>query len=381
MTERLYYHDPYLREFDAERRRARHAPRDGGRVVLDRTAFYPTSGGQPFDTGTLGDARVLDVVDTDDGAHSARRRSRARRDGAVHGRDRLGAALRSHAAAHRPARAVGARSIGCSARGPRAFISASTSSTIDLAREVTAAEIAARRRRSEPHRLGGPPGRRSGSPAAEEAAALPLRKEPKREGTLRLIDVEDFDLSACGGTHVVPHRRHRHHRGLGQRSGSAAARGSTFLCGGRALAGFARCATPSPAACATLSVLPAELPGRDRAAAGRRQGSTPADQGLPGEACAQEADALADAARRRVGQARRRGAARMGRGRPENDRLAHRRAPRPRGGSRVRTCSVGCGGGEVGGCVPRLRRAPPRDCRAAWRQGRRQTGDGTGRGQ
>ena len=37
---------------------------------------------------------------------------------------------------------------------------------------------------------------------AEEAARLPLRKEPAREGTLRLIDVEDFDLSACGGTHV-----------------------------------------------------------------------------------------------------------------------------------------------------------------------------------
>ena len=38
---------------------------------------------------------------------------------------------------------------------------------------------------------------------AEEAAALPLRKEPARAGTLRLIDVEDYDLSACGGTHVA----------------------------------------------------------------------------------------------------------------------------------------------------------------------------------
>src|SRR5688572_14651152 len=37
-------------------------------VVLDRTAFYPTSGGQPFDTGTIGGARVVDVVDGDDGA-------------------------------------------------------------------------------------------------------------------------------------------------------------------------------------------------------------------------------------------------------------------------------------------------------------------------
>ena len=38
--------------------------------------------------------------------------------------------------------------------------------------------------------------------SAEEAAALPLRKEPKRGGTLRLVDIENWDLSACGGTHV-----------------------------------------------------------------------------------------------------------------------------------------------------------------------------------
>jgi len=39
--------------------------------------------------------------------------------------------------------------------------------------------------------------------SAEEAAKLPLRKEPAREGMLRLIDIEHFDLSACGGTHVA----------------------------------------------------------------------------------------------------------------------------------------------------------------------------------
>ena len=67
MTDRLYYRDPYLREFDATVSRVDR--RDGRLLVtLDRTAFYPTSGGQPFDTGRLGSMRVTDVVDEEDGS-------------------------------------------------------------------------------------------------------------------------------------------------------------------------------------------------------------------------------------------------------------------------------------------------------------------------
>jgi len=62
MTERLYYTNAYLRAFDASVQRV-----DGNAVTLDRTAFYPTSGGQPFDTGTLNGHRVVDVIDADDG--------------------------------------------------------------------------------------------------------------------------------------------------------------------------------------------------------------------------------------------------------------------------------------------------------------------------
>ena len=50
-TDRLYYQDCYLRDFDA---RIVETSDDGRRVYLDRTAFYPSSGGQPFDAGTLG---------------------------------------------------------------------------------------------------------------------------------------------------------------------------------------------------------------------------------------------------------------------------------------------------------------------------------------
>ena len=67
MTDRLYYTDPYLREFEATV--ARVDPGDHQLLVtLDRTAFYPTSGGQPFDTGRLGSFSVVDVIDEDDGS-------------------------------------------------------------------------------------------------------------------------------------------------------------------------------------------------------------------------------------------------------------------------------------------------------------------------
>ncbi len=63
MTERLYYSDSYLSAFHA---RVIEVDSGGLRVYLDRTAFYPTSGGQPFDLGTLGGSRVIEVADEED---------------------------------------------------------------------------------------------------------------------------------------------------------------------------------------------------------------------------------------------------------------------------------------------------------------------------
>ena len=60
MTDRLYYTDSYLREFTA--RILEHSP-DGRTVYLDRTAFYPASGGQPCDAGAIAGVRVVDVAD------------------------------------------------------------------------------------------------------------------------------------------------------------------------------------------------------------------------------------------------------------------------------------------------------------------------------
>src|SRR5262249_5905763 len=75
-------------------------------------------------------------------------------------------------------------------------------STIDLARELPPAQIAAAELEADRIVWEDRPVTIRFA-AKEDAAAMPLRKESRREGTLRLIDVEQWDLSACGGTHVA----------------------------------------------------------------------------------------------------------------------------------------------------------------------------------
>jgi alanyl-tRNA synthetase len=132
------------------------------------------------------------------------------------------------------------------------------SSTIDLAREMSSSEITAAE--EEANRIvweDRPVAIRF--VASEEAAQMPLRKEPAREGTLRLIDVEGFDLSACGGTHVartgaigiIAVASWERFKG-GQRL--------EFLCGGRALARLHMWRDSLTSAMRLLSVLPEALP-------------------------------------------------------------------------------------------------------------------------
>ena len=204
MTERLYYTDPYLREFDA--RVVRVDDVDGHRsIVLDRTAFYPSSGGQPFDVGRIGDLPVVDVVEEEDGSlrhvigptHVA---SLAAGD-TIHGVidwDRRFDHMQQHTGQHVLSAAFDAL---LQAR-TESFHLGTSSSTIDLAREVSPADIA--KAEADANRIVW-----EDRPVtirfvdAVEAAKLPMRKESGREGTLRLIDVEGYDLSACGGTHVA----------------------------------------------------------------------------------------------------------------------------------------------------------------------------------
>jgi alanyl-tRNA synthetase len=265
MTDRLYYTQPYLREFDSSVTRV--DMRDGRMLVtLDRTAFYPTSGGQPFDVGTLGSLPVVDVIDDEDGTIShVVDLSRADPQGSagpavgdtLHGTinwsrrfDHMQQHTGQHVLSAAFERVASARTIS--------FHLGTESATIDLAREVSPKEIAAAE--DEANRIVWED--RSVSirfATAEEAARLPLRKEPARGGTLRLIDVEEFDLSACGGTHVA-------------RTGAVGVIAVTswerfkggqrieFVCGGRALGRFRSMRETVGSAVRLLSVGVDELP-------------------------------------------------------------------------------------------------------------------------
>jgi len=291
MTERLYYSDPYLREFDATLLDTTSYEGQTA-LVLDRTAFYPTSGGQPFDVGVFGDVRVIDVVDAEDGRilHVV---DRAPSTTTLHGRidwTRRFDHMQQHTGQH----VLSAAFDHLFRVRTESFHLGVEYSTIDLAREVSPKEIA--KAEEEANRVVWEDRRVAiRFVQADEAAGLGLRKETKREGTVRLIDVEDFDLSACGGTHVARTGA----IGIIAVSGMEKVRGGTrvtFLCGSRALTGFRALREAVSGSVRVLSVTPAELPAaiekmQLEAKELRRQAKD-----LQGKVAVQEADALADAA-------------------------------------------------------------------------------------
>jgi alanyl-tRNA synthetase len=291
VTERLYYHDSYLREFEATLLDTVSYEGQTA-LVLDRTAFYPTSGGQPHDVGAFHDVRVTDVVESDAGEilHIV---DRAPSTSALRGTidwTRRFDHMQQHTGQHVLSAAfdhlLGVRT--------QSFHLGTEASTIDLAREVTPAEVA--RAEQEANRIvweDRPVTIRFAE--AADAGSLGLRKESKREGVLRLIDVEGFDLSACGGTHVARTGAIGIIAVSGTERFKAASR-ITFLCGGRALNGFRSLRDVVAASVRAVSVLPTELP----AAIDRLQGDAKElrrqVKDFQMRLAAQEADSLADAA-------------------------------------------------------------------------------------
>lgn len=258
---RLYYDDSLLTSFDTTVA-ACTAVDDQFHVTLNETAFYPTSGGQPFDRGTLQVAgsqplQVLDVIDdevTGDVVHVVG--SALAPGAAVHGAidwtrrlDHMQQHTGQHVLSAAFDRRFGVRTVS--------FHMGAETSTIDLAREVTPAEIAEAER--DANRVVWDDraiGIRYATDA--EAAALPLRKESVRTGTLRLVDVPDWDLSACGGTHVPRTGT----IGIIAISGWERFKGGSrvsFVCGGRALTAFGALRNVTTALARDLTVAVADL--------------------------------------------------------------------------------------------------------------------------
>jgi alanyl-tRNA synthetase len=257
VTERLYYLDSSLLRFSATV--VESGTLDGRAfAVLDRTAFYPTSGGQPFDRGHLGGREVVEVLDREDDGAVLHFISDAVPVGAVVDGEIDAERRLDHMQQHTGQHVLSAAFIRTANVPTVSFHLGMEVSTIDLAGDVEAAAIA--KAEDEANRVVfADRDVVVRFVSAAEAAVLPLRKEPSRTGTLRLVEVADFDLSACGGTHVS------RTGAIGNIAVSAWERykGGTrvsFVCGGRAVRAFRELRDASTATSRLLSVQSGELP-------------------------------------------------------------------------------------------------------------------------
>jgi alanyl-tRNA synthetase len=215
MSERLYYHDSFLYEFEGEITEVVPAAEINARhgVFLDRTAFYPTSGGQVHDTGWLSPLagnsdqeklRVTEVAEAEDGrvVHYIEADRPPERGTRIRGMIDP-ARRRDHMQQHSGQHVLSAAFIRLFNLATVSFHMGEEACSIDLdtpslnARQVEEAEKLANQVVQENR------GVEIKFVCAEDALGLGLRKPPRSDkDELRLIDIRDFDLSACGGTHV-----------------------------------------------------------------------------------------------------------------------------------------------------------------------------------
>ena len=209
MTDRLYYHDSFLYDFDAEIRELTDSPRPG--VVLDRTAFYPTSGGQIFDTGSISigpnqQTRVTEVADTEDGriVHYLEAPLKDVAPGTRVRGQIDSTRRRDHMQQHTGQHVLSAAFVRLHNLPTVSFHMADDYCSIDLdTPTLTKEQIeSAERLANEIILENRPVGVRYVT--REEVGKLGLRKIPVEDrDELRIVDIKEFDLSACGGTHVT----------------------------------------------------------------------------------------------------------------------------------------------------------------------------------
>jgi alanyl-tRNA synthetase len=243
VTERLDRTDSHLLEFDA--RVIEIAERDGRRaLVLDRSAFYPTGGGQPFDTGRIGDLAVVDVVaESDEGGRVfhfvdvAAGGALPAVGATVHGKVDA-ARRRDHLQQHTGQHILSQAFVVAAKLETRSFHLGAETSTIDVdpgASDAVVAQAVALAndvvffdRELRVHEV-----------AAEELPRFNVRKQTFHGARIRLVEVVGFDVSTCGGTHA----RRAGEVGLIAVKSVERTKGLhrvEFVCGGRALREYER---------------------------------------------------------------------------------------------------------------------------------------------
>jgi alanyl-tRNA synthetase len=237
MTERLYYTDSYATEFDARITALAEADSRPA-LVLDRSLFYPTSGGQPYDTGTLGGWRVIDVVAADGGLlHVVDAAPGAGDVGrAVHGAidwPRRYDHMQQHSGQHLISqvffRLFGHETVSVHFGDQESTLDldapALSQAQLDDAEQM-AADLVYRSLPITAYFVGD-----------ADLHRVPLRRPPAVTGQIRIVEIAAFDYSACGGTHcrttaeVGPVKFLRQERQRGKAR-------ITFLCGRRATADY-----------------------------------------------------------------------------------------------------------------------------------------------
>ena len=213
MTARLYYDDSFLHEFDAQVTEIIPNPEGHPAVILDRTAFYPTSGGQVFDTGSLSQAdapaqqvrgAVIEVAEGKDGAILHRLADAALLSPGMRVHGKIDATRRlDHMQQHSGQHVLSAALLRLFDMSTVSFHMGEDSCTIDLdTKGLTTEQVKAAERLVNEIILEDRPVEIR-YVSAEEAQRLGLRKIPAAgRAELRLIAIQDFDLTACGGTHV-----------------------------------------------------------------------------------------------------------------------------------------------------------------------------------
>ncbi len=201
MTKRLYYQDSYLKEFKAKvlkKKKIDNRPA----VVLDETAFYPTSGGQTYDIGIIQDVPVVEVVeDNDEIIHILKEELKEEINSEVVGKvdwerrfDHMQQHLGQHILSGALMEIYDAETVS--------FHLGEKVCTLDIAKEkLTEEEVKKAEECANKIIFNNRPVKCYFVEGEEELKKLNLRKTPDKKGKIRIIEVENFDLSACGGTH------------------------------------------------------------------------------------------------------------------------------------------------------------------------------------